>query len=72
MVEGGGYVTMSGVRLPPEMTSQLTTFIPWKCAKSTLQPWGWYLATSLATPYAPPAVVVIASEHTSSYPNLLR
>ena len=63
---------ISGVRLMPEMISQLTTFGPWERANSTLHPFGRYRTTRPTTPCTPPAFFVIANENTMSYPNLLR
>ena len=62
---------MSGVRLPPVTTLQLTTFGPWNRVVYILQPWGWSWMTRTNPPCAPPDVVIISSKHTTAYTNIL-
>ena len=53
----GKYYPMSGACCPPNMTSQLTMFGPWKHIYSTLHPSGCSLKTRPNPPCAPPAVL---------------
>ena len=57
-VEGRIYALIIWVRFPLVMTSQLTTFGPWNCAASKIQPCGWSWTTR-----NPPSQLHIARQH---------
>ena len=70
-VEGGRYAPMIGVHFLLVMTSQITTFGPWKRIDSTLQTWVRYQTTRHTPPCAPPASIMLINKHTTSHPILL-